>query len=330
MDFFSIKLVGVNEVTGYKLLLTVLSISLILLLRAGLNRLTYWLLLRKRNERLAFWRHQTISLITAILILLILLSIWFDDPRRLTTGLGLVTAGLAFALQRVITSFAGYLLIMRGKTFNVGERITMGGVRGDVISLGFIQTTIMEMGQPESVKNADPAMWIGGRQYTGRIVTVTNDKIFDEPVYNYTRDFPFIWEEVKVPIKYGSDRHRAEQILLNCVREYTEDAQKLSAPLRKMLEEKYFIRIDDMIPRVYYSLTDNWLEMSVRFIVREHGIRAVKDSINRLILDRFEQEKIEIASATFEMVGMPNLQVNFRREELQPADIHSTSTKKPA
>lgn len=117
---------------------------------------------RKRNERILFRRRQAISLVTAVLITLSVLSVWFDDPRRLTTGLGLVTAGLAFALQKVVTAFAGYLVI-------VGERTTMGGVRGDVISLGFLQTTIMEMGQPESVQNADPATWVGGRQYTERL-----------------------------------------------------------------------------------------------------------------------------------------------------------------
>ncbi|MFO1431682.1 MAG: mechanosensitive ion channel [Candidatus Competibacteraceae bacterium] len=67
---------------------------------------------------------------------------------RLATALGLVTAGLAFALQRVITVLAGYFVILRSRTFNVGDRIRMGGVRGDVIALSFMQTTIMEMGQP--------------------------------------------------------------------------------------------------------------------------------------------------------------------------------------
>ena len=66
----------------------------------------------------------------------------------------------------------------------------MGGVRGDVMRLGFIQTTIMEMGQPPSVQAADPAMWVKSRQFTGRIVTVSNSRIFNEPVFNYTRDFP--------------------------------------------------------------------------------------------------------------------------------------------
>jgi small-conductance mechanosensitive channel len=72
--------------------------------------------------------------------------------------MGLVTAGLAFALQKVVTAVAGYLVILRGRTFNLGDRITMGGVRGDVIALGFIQTTIMEMGQPPPVQNAEPAI----------------------------------------------------------------------------------------------------------------------------------------------------------------------------
>jgi small-conductance mechanosensitive channel len=97
----------------------------------------------------------------------------------------------------------------------------MGGVRGDVIGLGFIQTTIMEMGQPPPVQGADPAMWVQSREYTGRIVTVSNDKIFDQPVYNYTRDFPYIWEEMSLPITYTADRRRAEKILLEAATRHT-------------------------------------------------------------------------------------------------------------
>src|SRR5436305_6129295 len=99
-------------------------------------------------------------------------------------------------MQKVVTAFAGYLVILRGKTFTVGDRITMGGVRGDVVALGFMQTTIMEMGQPPGEQADPPAMWVQARQYSGRIVRVTNDKIFDTPVYNYTRQFPFVWEEM--------------------------------------------------------------------------------------------------------------------------------------
>ena len=65
---------------------------------------------------MAFWSRQAIHLATGVLLLLGLVSIWFDDPTRLTTALGLITAGLAFALQKVVTAVAGYFVILRGKT----------------------------------------------------------------------------------------------------------------------------------------------------------------------------------------------------------------------
>lgn len=61
-------------------------------------------------------------------------------------------------------------------------------------------------------------MSVRSRQFTGRILTVTNSKIFAEPVYNYTREFPFIWEEVALPITYRADRDGAEAILLQAAR----------------------------------------------------------------------------------------------------------------
>lgn len=161
-----------------------------------------------------FWWRQAIRLGTAGVALLLLVAIWFDDPRRLTTAAGLVTAGLVIALQRVVAAFAAYFVILRGRLFRVGDRLVMGGVRGDVIALGFIRTTIMEMGEPPPVQSAEPAVWVEARQYTGRIVTVTNDRIFSEAVYNYTRDFPYLWEELRVPVPYTADRAAAERILL--------------------------------------------------------------------------------------------------------------------
>jgi small-conductance mechanosensitive channel len=157
----------------------------------------------------------------------------------------------------------------------------MGGIRGGVIALGFMQTTVMEVGQLAAVQCADPAMWVRGRQYTGRIVTITNDKIFDEPVYNYSREFPFLWEEMTIPVPYGADRARVENILLEIARAHTVKLNELSEEAIKELERRYVIRRADLGPRVYYRLTDNWLEMSLRFITEDSGIREVKDAISR-------------------------------------------------
>jgi small-conductance mechanosensitive channel len=309
MELFGIRFVGVSEENGQKLLLTLAFILGILLLRAIAVGVAYVVTGRHRNERVMFWIRQGASITAAVLATVALLSIWFDDPQRLTTGLGIFGAGLAFALQRVVTALAGYVVIMRGNTFTVGDRITMGGVRGDVIALTFMQTKIMEMGQPPAVQGADPAMWVRSRQFTGRIVTVTNDKVFDEPVYNYTREFPFIWEELTVPIPYRADRARAEAILLACVAEKVEALDRQSQPVQQALERRYFIDLDDLTPRVFYRLTDNWLELTVRFIVREHGIRGIKDAIARAVLQKFDEASIEVASATYEIAGLPTVRV---------------------
>ena len=308
MEFFDIRLVGINAENGQKLLLTAAFVGIVLLLRALAARLA-GVALRGRDEQARFWARQALGLAAGLLIALGLLSIWFDDPTRLATGLGLVSAGLAFALQKVVTAIAGYFVILRGRNFTVGDRITMGGVRGDVIALGFIQTTIMEMGQPPAVQGADPAQWVRARQYTGRVVTVSNDKIFDEPIYNYTRDFPYLWEELSLPVAYRDDRARAEAILLECARKHTAPTGAAGREALARMQGRYFVQPAALEPRVYYRLTDNWLELTVRFAVEDRGIRDAKDAISRDILAALDEAGIGVASATFEVVGLPPLRV---------------------
>ncbi len=307
MKLFGIDFIGVNAENGRKLLITVALIGIVLLIGWGLRYVADAILGRDSQKKHRFWTQQGIGLFTTILLIISIVSVWFDDPTRLTTAIGLIGAGLAFALQKVVTSIAGYFVILRGKNFTIGDRISMGGVRGDVIGLGFIQTTIMEMGQPPAVQSADPAVWIKSRQFTGRIVSVANAKIFDEPIFNYTRDFPFIWEEITIPITYQDKRQKAEEIMLTATKKYVLQISEISQSAVKKLENEYFVDIDDFEPRVFYRITDNWLELSVRFIVSEHKIRGIKDEISREILQAFDAEGIGIASATYDIVGFPPL-----------------------
>ncbi|MEP7140607.1 MAG: mechanosensitive ion channel family protein, partial [Caldimonas sp.] len=199
--------------------------------------------------------------------------------------------------------------ILRGSTFTVGDRISMGGVRGDVVHLGFIQTTIMEMGQPPSVQSADPAMWVRSRQFTGRIVTVSNSQIFEEPVFNYTRDFPLMWEEMVIPITYQADRARVESIMLAAASAHAVDADALAAATKKDLQERFGVSPLDLVPKVFFRITDNWLELTVRFVVDTHGVRSVKDAMSRIIVDELDKAGIGIASATYDIVGFPPIEI---------------------
>jgi small-conductance mechanosensitive channel len=320
LEVFGVKLVGFNAENGTKLLFTLAVIVVMLVISRLLRRLGRGVTVG--GERAAFWYRQGVHVFTALVLIVGIASIWFDDPTRLTTAMGLVTAGVAFALQRVITALAGYMLILRGKTFNVGDRIVMGGVRGDVVALGFMQTTIMEMGQPPPVQNADPAMWVRARQYTGRIVTVSNAKVFDEPVFNYTREFPYLWEEMTVPVSYRDDRAAAERILLAAAERHTVKLAELSEEAIAELERRYVMKRTDLRPRVFLRMTDNWVELTVRFIARDHGVRDLKDAMTRDVLDGLDDAGIGVASATFEITGLPALRVARDRPAASPPAAH--------
>jgi small-conductance mechanosensitive channel len=309
LQVFGVKLVGITEETGRKLLLlagVIIALTLV-------NRLASQLVRRAfrtdANVARRFWWLQAVRLITLGLGIMLVVSIWFDDPQRLATVAGLISAGLAIALQRLVTAFAAYFVILHGRIFRVGDRIVMGGVRGDVIELGFVRTSIMEMGQPPPVQSDDPATWVEARQYSGRVVTVTNDKIFDEAVYNYTRDFPFIWEELHIPISYTADRARAEQILQNAAERHTREVSQLSTEALREFGRRYFIDSPEVRPRVYWQLTDNWLELAVRFIAKQRGVRELKDAMSREILSELDAAGIQIASATYEIVGLPPIRL---------------------
>jgi hypothetical protein len=66
---------------------------------------------------------------------------------------------------------------------------------------------------------------------------------------------------------------------------------------------------EGVTPRVYYRLTDNWLELTVRFIVRDHGIRDVKDAMSRDIIAALDEAGIGIASGTYDIVGLPPIRI---------------------
>lgn len=112
----------------------------------------------------------------------------------LTVAFGVAGAGVAFALQEVIASAAGWVVVSVGNYYSIGDRVRLGGIKGDVIDIGILRTTLMEVGD-----------WVNGDLYNGRIVRIANSFVFKEPVFNYAGDFPFLWDEITLPVRYGSD-----------------------------------------------------------------------------------------------------------------------------
>jgi len=177
----------------------------------------------------------------------------------------------------------------------------------------------MEMGQPPGLPGGEAGAWVHSRQFTGRIVTVSNAKIFSDPVYNYSRDFPFIWEEMIIPITYQADRNRAEAVMLEAARLHATSASTKAEYEKAQLQERFGVEPIELEPRVFYRITDNWLELTVRFVVGTHKIRAAKDAMSRYIITEFDKSGIGIASATYDIVGFPPVELHSRAGQAFPS-----------
>jgi small-conductance mechanosensitive channel len=314
MELFGVRILGLNSESLHKLLLSAVVLAAVLGVRVLLSVVTG---LGTGVSRRSIWTRKGIRLGCGALGVLLLLSIWFDNPARLATFGGLFAAGAAVASQNVIVSVVGYFVIVFGKVFDLGDRIQLGDVRGDVLDIGLFKTTVMEMGVPPALQ-PDPSHWISARQYTGRVVTVANSEIFKTPTYNYSRNFDFLWEELKLPLHYDEDLERAEAIVLEAAREATSGIMDEGRRALSGMRERYLIHAGDLEPRCFVRLTDNWVELSVRFLVKAWGVRELKDRMSRRILERFRAEGIEVASSTFELVRAPALELRGPRTHPGP------------
>ncbi len=258
-----------------------------------------------------------ITVLGYIVVVLILSIIFSDRLGGLTVALGVAGAGIAFALQEVIASFAGWFAISFAGFYDPGDRVEVGGIRGDVIDVSFLRTTLMEVGE-----------WVHGDLYTGRLVRVANSFVFKAPVYNYSGDFPFLWDEITVPVKYGSDHRLARnipnQVAKHCVGDYARSA----AATWQNFSRKFMLEEAVTDPMVSLVANDNWMEFTVRYLVDFKKRRVTKDLLFTMILDEFEKTdgKVGFASATFQIVETPIFDVRLSNNlglHETPPDDHS-------
>ncbi|MBU2503709.1 MAG: mechanosensitive ion channel family protein [Nanoarchaeota archaeon] len=163
-------------------------------------------------------RHNVIvftSLISYTFIFLAVLFIAITLAGGLTgLGLaaGLLTAALGWALQRPITGIAAWIMVISTKPFEIGDRIIVGGVRGDVINITLTHIYLGEFGGT-----------IGGEEISGRTVIIPNAVLFEQNVINYTSQNDYILDEVAFAITYKSHLDLAKNIAKEAANKVTKD-----------------------------------------------------------------------------------------------------------
>jgi len=265
-------------------------------------------LLRKSAERyvkdnaMRYRVRKVVSLLVYFAAAVVLATVFSSKLAGLTVAFGVAGAGIAFALQEVIASVAGWVAISFGNFYTTGDRVQLAGIKGDVIDIGVLRTTLMELGQ-----------WVHGDLYNGRIVRIANSSVFKEPVFNYSGDFPFLWDEITVPVRYGSDWKLARQMLTNIGDEVCKEYALASRAAWQAAVSKYRLEDAKVEPLISLVANDNWLEFTLRYVVDYRQRRSVKSQLFTRILEEVDNsgDRIRLASATFELVNIPKLDVSF-------------------
>jgi len=239
------------------------------------------------DDRTKYTATKVLSVLEILLMLIAVAWIWVKDPQSLIVFFGIIGAGIAIALQDVFKNFAGSVIIMLTGVYTIGDRIQIENITGDVIDIGIMQTTLLEL------RN-----WVEGDQATGRLTIIPNGKVISNAVNNFTKDHSFLWDEIEIPVTYSTDWRRAIEIIDAISREETRDVTSLAEKEISRIGERYYLPKRDIEPAVYVTITDNWVNLSLRYVTYVKERRIMRAKLNRMILDAFSKENIEISSTT--------------------------------
>lgn len=225
------------------------------------------------------WR-KTSAYLTFVISVFIVGSIWFRGFQSLSTYLGLLSAGLAIALQVPLVNLAGWVFILWRRPFSVGDRIQIGDVKGDVIDQRIFMFTIMEIGN-----------WVDAEQSTGRVIHIPNGKVFQEPLANYTEGFEYIWNEVAVLVTFESNWEKAKEILGEIAAKHGDEPTGAAGEQIKRAASTKLIIINKLTPIVYTSVRDSGVLLTVRYLCNPRRRRGSEQGIWEDVLRAFAERK---------------------------------------
>ena len=222
---------------------------------------------------------QIIQPVVWTLIVFILIANFATELGSIATIMGLAAAGIALALQNVILSVAGYFFLIGRFGIRAGDRVQIGNTTGDVISIGLVKLTLMELSPQD-------------RQPTGRVVVYSNAVVF-QPNGNFFKQAPgmsFIWNEVRLTLAPDCDYRLAEKRLVDAVDEvfarYRDRVQRDFS----YLESDLHVLLGTPRPQSRLQLNAQGLDIIVRYPADVRSATQIADEVARRVLDAIERE----------------------------------------
>jgi small-conductance mechanosensitive channel len=224
------------------------------------------------------------QLLSILLVAILFISFLFANWYAAAVSLGLISLLTGFALQTPISSFIAWIYIIVRNPYRIGDRIQIDTFKGDVIEIGYLDTTLWEFAG-EYLTNDLPS---------GRLIRFPNSLILQSPVFNYSwRNFQFIWNEIPFHVAYESDLNYVEKIIKQVtINELGPEMQDRIKELKNMVKDS---PVDDMEIKEYpfVSLRINantWVEVTVTYLVTPKKAATIRSNIIRNILSELTKQ----------------------------------------
>ncbi len=207
------------------------------------------------------------------------LSLLVGRVGQLATILGLIGAGLAIALQDLGKSVAGWIFLTTRSGFGPGTRTEVDGIEGEVIDIGLLKTTVLEVGNR-----------VHGRQSSGRLATVPNSRFLNESSFFSPSYSPYTWQELRFLLTYESDWRRAAELLEEIAHEEGGADEEAVDRAFEELERRYAFKMGHRTPIVYVTAEDSGVQITLRHLSHVRERRGVRDRITRSMIDAVERD----------------------------------------
>jgi len=229
-------------------------------------------------------RYQFLLLRRVVMWVAITLIVVFTFASQLgsaVTFAGLLTAGVAVALQSVIVSVVAYFFLIGKYGIRVGDRVQIAGVTGEVVDIGLVRIHVMELGGP------------GDSQPTGRVVALSNSIVF-QPTAGLFKQIPgtnFLWHELKLTLSSDTDYHAAKERITQAVDEaLAEYRDSMDAQRRSMEMNLSTVSPEGFLPKVRLHYTASGVEADVRFPVALDKAAEMDDHLMRGVMAALDRE----------------------------------------
>jgi small-conductance mechanosensitive channel len=226
-----------------------------------------------------FTLRRILLLVAGLLIAVIVISVVFVNWYGALTALGIGSIIVGLAVQTPMKSFIAWIYILVRRPFRVGDRIKIGDATGDVIDVGYLDTTLWEFG----------GHYISGDHPSGRVIRFPNEKVLNEIVWNYSWPlFPYIWNEIKFQVAYQSDlKFVAETMQRIVTEEIGKEMMERVSVYRDLLART---PVDELEvrehPRVIFRVDEmTWIDAIVRYLVAPREAGPVKSRLIPKLLE---------------------------------------------